>query len=207
VSDIISSNEVEHSLDIREGITELHKEVSNIDTPRFYVKQKMGIDYVEYSYMRDVADKYFPGWSWHIIKSEALGSESYVVHGRLRWYDNGIWREGDAVAAHRIQKKRGSDEFVDIGNDIKAANTDTIKKALNMYLNIADDVYRNRIEDLSLTEEQIESIMTAQESIEDADIRDKIVSSLKKGEILKTDYNRVMNKIETLTQNKGENNE
>lgn len=207
MSDIISSNEVEHSLDIREGITELHKEVSNIDTPRFYVKQKMGIDYVEYSYMRDVADKYFPGWSWHIINSEALGSESYVVHGRLRWYDNGIWREGDAVAAHRIQKKRGSDEFVDIGNDIKAANTDTIKKALNMYLNIADDVYRNRIEDLSLTEEQIESIMTAQESIEDADIRDKIVSSLKKGEILKTDYNRVMNKIETLTQNKGENNE
>ena len=125
------------------------------------------------------------------------------MHGRLRWYDNGIWREGDAVAAHRIQKKRGSDEFVDIGNDIKAANTDAIKKALNMFLNIADDVYRNRVEDLSLTEEQIESIMTAQEYIEEEEIRNRIVNSLKRGEILKTDYNRVMKHIDKIK--KGEN--
>mgnify|MGYP001277469749 CR=1 FL=1 len=196
------------SVDIKAGITEHHKQVSNLDTPKPYIKKKMGMDYVEYSYMRDVADKYFPGWSWHIVKSEALGSATYVVHGRLRWYDNGVWREGDAVAAHRIQMKKGSDEFVDIGNDIKAANTDAIKKAFNMYMNIADDVYRNRIEDLTLSEEQIESIMTAQESIDDADIRDKIVSSLQKGEILKTDYDRVMKKIEIMiTTTKGETNE
>ena len=184
--------------DITTRITEHHKVVSNLDTPRFFVKNKMGVDYVEYSYMRDIADKYYPGWSWHILKSEALGSSSYVVHGRLRWYDNGIWREGDAVAAHRIQKKRGSDEFVDIGNDIKAANTDAIKKALNMFLNIADDVYRNRVEDLSLTEEQIESIMTAQEYIEEEEIRKRIVNSLKRGEILTTDYNRVMKHIDKI---------
>tara|TARA_R100000742_G_C4277072_1_gene98628 strand:+ start:1070 stop:1690 length:621 start_codon:yes stop_codon:yes gene_type:complete len=186
-------------------ITEHHKTVSNLDTPRYFVKSKGGVEYVEYSYMRDVADKYFPGWSWHIIKSEALGSESYVVHGRLRWWDNGLWREGDAVAAHRIQKKRGSDSFVDIGNDIKAANTDAIKKALNMYLNIADDVYRNRVEDMSLSEEQMENIMTAQEYIQDSEIRDKIVNSLKRGEILKTDYNRVMKHINNIT--KGETDE
>ena len=186
-------------------ITQKHKDVSNLDTPKYFIKSKMGVDYVEYSYMRDVADKHFPGWSWHIIKSDALGGASYVVHGRLRWFDNGIWREGDAVAAHRIQKKRGSEEFVDIGNDIKAANTDAIKKALNMYLNIADDVYRNRVEDLTLTEEQVESIMTAQEHIQDAETRDKIVNSLKKGDILKPDYNRVMNHIENIK--KGEVNE
>ena len=110
------------------------------------------------------------------------------------------------MAAHRIQKKRGSDEFVDIGNDIKAANTDAIKKALNMYLNIADDVYRNRVEDLTLTEEQVESILTAQESIQDSEIRDKITSSVKRGEILKTDYNRVMNHIDKIIK-KGEVNE
>ena len=107
------------------------------------------------------------------------------------------------MAAHRIQKKRGSDEFVDIGNDIKAANTDAIKKALNMFLNIADDVYRNRVEDLSLTEEQIESIMTAQEYIEEEEIRNRIVNSLKRGEILTTDYNRVMKHIDKIK--KGEN--
>jgi len=187
-------------------ITQKHKDVSNIDTPKFFVKNKMGVDYVEYSYMRDVADTHFPGWSWHIIKSEALGGASYVVHGRLRWFDNGVWREGDAVAAHRIQKKRGSDEFVDIGNDIKASNTDAIKKALNMYLNIADDVYRNRIEDLTLSEEEISSIKSSMEELDD-ETKNKITGLLDKGEILKTDLKRVMNKIETLKENKGEINE
>ena len=187
------------------SITEHHKTVSNIDTPKFFIKNKMGADYVEYSYMREIADKHYPGWSWNIIKSEALGSEAYVVHGRLRWYDNGIWREGDSVAAHRVQTKRDGNGFVDIGNDIKAANTDAIKKAFNMYMNIADDVYRNRVEDLTLTEEQIESIMTAQEYIQDSEIRDKITSSLKRGEILKTDYNKVMKHIEKIK--KGEVNE
>ena len=196
-------NDVNDSIAL--SITEHHKTVSNIDTPKFFVKNKMGADYVEYSYMREIADKHYPGWSWNIIKSEALGSEAYVVQGRLRWFDNGIWREGDAVAAHRVQTKRDGNGFVDIGNDIKAANTDAIKKAFNMYMNIADDVYRNRVEDMSLSEEQMGNIMTAQEYIQDSEIRDKIVNSLKRGEILKTDYNRVMKHINNIT--KGETDE
>jgi hypothetical protein len=52
------------------------------------------------------------------------------------------------VAAHRIQKGRESGTFVDVGNDIKSANTDCMKKAFNMYMNIADDVYRNQVVDL-----------------------------------------------------------
>ena len=104
--------------------------------------------------MRDVADTEIPGWSWTIEKTEVLGSEAFVVQGRLSWYDEGIWRKADMVAAHRIQKKRGTNEFVDIGNDIKSSNTDCIKKAFNMYLNIADDVYRNQVEDLEISDEQ-----------------------------------------------------
>ena len=139
---------------IRKSITKKHKSVSNINTPKPFVKKKMGLDYVEYSYMREVADKEYPGWSWLIINTENLGSEAYVIHGRLKWYDEGIWREGDMTAAHRIQKKRGTNEFVDIGNDIKSANTDCIKKAFNFYLNIADDVYRNQVEDMELSDDQ-----------------------------------------------------
>mgnify|MGYP007094225180 CR=1 FL=1 len=86
--------------------------VSSLTTPSPYIKKKQGMDYVEYSYMREVADKEFPGWSWTIIKTEVLGSEAYVVHGRLKWFDEGIWREGDMCAAHRIQKKRGVDDLV-----------------------------------------------------------------------------------------------
>ena len=144
---------------VRKSITKKHKVVSNISTPKPFVKKKMGLDYVEYSYMREVADKEYPGWGWTIIKTETLGSEAYVVHGRLKWYDEGIWREGDMTAAHRIQKKRGTDEFVDIGNDIKSANTDCIKKAFNFYLNIADDVYRNQVEDMTLSDDQINTLI------------------------------------------------
>ena len=146
---------------VRKAITDKHKLVSNLRTPGPYVKKKQGMDYVEYSYMREVADKEFPGWSWTIEKTEVLGSEAYVVHGRLKWFDEGIWRQGDMCAAHRIQKKRGIDEFVDIGNDVKAANTDCIKKAFNMYLNICDDVYRNQVEDFELSDEQKDEIVEA----------------------------------------------
>ena len=136
------------------NITNQHKDIGKIETPKGLVKKKMGFDYVELSYMKKIANEQFPGWSWTIIKSEALGVAAYVVHGRLRWLDNGLWRDGDMVAAHRIQTKRGSDEFVEIGNDVKSANTDCMKKAFNMYMNIADDVYRNQVEDTELTEQQ-----------------------------------------------------
>ena len=144
---------------VRKAITAKHKKVSDMETPQHFVKKKMGMDYCEISYMREMAEKEYPGWSWTIISTEVLGSEAYVVHGRLKWYDEGVWREGDMVAAHRVQKKRGTGEFVDIGNDVKASNTDCLKKALNMYLNIADDVYRNQVEDLELSDEKKDAIL------------------------------------------------
>ena len=144
---------------IRKAITKKHKNVSSLNTPKPFVKKKMGMEYVEFSYMREIADQEYPGWSWTIEKTDVLGSEAYVVHGRLKWFDEGIWRLGDMCAAHRIQKKRGTDEFVDIGNDVKASNTDCIKKAFNFYLNICDDVYRNQVDDLTLSDEQKDKII------------------------------------------------
>jgi len=152
MSDIIQIENLESIEQVRKSITDKHKQVSNIKTPKPFIKKKMGMEYVEYSYMREIADKEFPGWSWKVVSTEVLGSEAYVVHGRLKFYDEGIWRECDVTASHRIQKQRGTNDFVDIGNDIKAANTDAIKKAFNMYMNIADDVYRNQVDDLELSD-------------------------------------------------------
>ena len=156
---VIDEQMLEATDTIRKAITDKHKKVSSMSTPKPFIKKKMGMEYVEFSYMREVADKEYPGWSWTIQKTEVLGSEAYVVHGRLKWYDEGIWREADMVAAHRIQKKRGTNEFVDIGNDVKSSNTDCIKKAFNMYLNIADDVYRNQVEDLELNDDEKNDIL------------------------------------------------
>ena len=179
------------------AITKKHKKVSNIPTPKAFIKQKMKMDYVEYSTMRDIADKEYPGWSWTIIKSEALGSEAYVVHGRLKWYDCGIWREGDMVAAHRIQKlKNDPKKFSDVGNDIKAANTDCIKKALNQYMNICDDVYKNQVDDPELNDDQIETLR--QLAIK-AQLTEKVMGQIKNGEVNNLNYKASKAKLERMT--------
>ena len=177
------------------NITKQHKKVSGIATPKAFIKQKMGMDYVEYSVMRDIADKEYPGWSWTVIKTEFAGTEAYVIHGRLKWFDNGVWREGDATAAHRVQKKRGTDDYVDLGNDIKAANTDCIKKAFNMYMNICDDVYRNQVEDPELTDKQKNNILeSAKLSGRDTEVMNKVES----GVINAFNYKASMAKLERL---------
>ena len=179
------------------NITKHHKKVSDIKTPKPFVKQKMGMDYVEYSYMREIADKHYPGWSWTVIKTEFAGTEAYVVHGRLKWFDNGVWREGDSTAAHRVQKKRGSSDYVDLGNDIKAANTDCIKKAFNMYMNICDDVYRNQVEDPELTDEQRNNISELAKS---ADKWEDVMNKVDDGVINAFNYKASIAKLERLSK-------
>jgi len=181
------------------SIRDLHESVSNVDTPKSFVKNKMGTDYVEYSYMRSVADKYYPGWSWTIVNTDNLGSEAFMVHGRLKWYEGGIWRLGDMTAAHRIMQKRDGSGFVDVGNDIKSANTDCIKKAFNMYLNIADDVYRNRVEDPSLSKEDIEHLVAEMEGL-DEEWKTKISSSIENGDVEKRDMGKVISRINQLKE-------
>ena len=180
-------------------IRDLHESVSNLDTPKSFVKNKMGTDYVEYSYMRSVADKYYPGWSWTIVNTDNLGSEAFMVHGRLKWYEGGIWRLGDMTAAHRIMQKSDGSGFVDVGNDIKSANTDCIKKAFNMYLNIADDVYRNRVEDPSLSKEDIETLTAEMEGL-DEEWKVKISSSIENGDVEKRDMSKVISRINQLKE-------
>ena len=141
----ISQTSVTEIDKVLEGVTIKHDIVSDINTPKAYIKKKMDMDYVEVGYMKKIADKHYPGWSWEVIKTEFAGTQAYVVHGRLKWYDSGIQRTGDMTAAHRIQRKR--------------ANTDCMKKAFNMYMNIADDVYRNQVEDTELTDKQVADLI------------------------------------------------
>tara|TARA_R100000479_G_scaffold72805_2_gene35215 strand:+ start:303 stop:917 length:615 start_codon:yes stop_codon:yes gene_type:complete len=181
----------------------LHEKVSMINTPKSQVKKKFGLDYVEIGYMKKMADKYYPGWSWTIINTEPMGSEAFMVHGRLKWFEGGIWRNGDMTAAHRIQKKRDSQEFVDVGNDIKSANTDCMKKAFNMYLNIADDVYRNRVEETSLSEDDILYITENMEGLSD-ERKEEISLYIENGDIEKGDIEKVIRRIEQIKEEENE---
>jgi len=140
----------------------LHKLVSNLPTPPEYIEEDyQGNEYPKSEYMRAIAQKYYNIISWEIIdKNIVMGPDSkpawYVVHGRLQWMEgDDIVHVGDMVAAHRIQYTKNGD-FLDLGNDIKAANTDCWKKALNFHLNICDDIYR--WQDPELTEEDINEL-------------------------------------------------
>ena len=182
---------------ILESITDKHDFVSDIRTPRAYVKKKMDMDYVEIGYMKSMAEKHYPGWSWEVIKTEFAGTQAYVVHGRLKWYDNGIQRTGDMTAAHRIQRKRGTDEYVDLGNDIKAANTDCMKKAFNMYMNISDDIYRNQVEDTELSKEQVSIIIKAAFAVSEEKAAEMNIL-IEEGTIHGLNYKGALSKLERI---------
>ena len=204
--EVIVADSISVSDSIKLAITDKHKKVSRIKTPKPFIKKKMGLDYVEFSYMREIADKEYPGWSWTIEKTEVLGSEAFVVQGRLTWHDEGIWRKADMVATHRIQKKRGTNEFVDIGNDVKAANTDCIKKAFNMYLNIADDVYRNQVEDLELSDEQKHEILVLADEVS-AKRYDQVHELIKEQAVNTANYNSSKLKLERELEKQNETTE
>lgn len=203
---IISNPEYEFYLsNILKQIEEHHKKISEIKTPKGVVKEKLGFDYVELGYMKGIADKEFPGWSWIIIKYEPLGDQAFIVHGRLRWYDNGIIRTGDMVAAHRIQKlTKDPSKYSDLGNDIKSANTDCLKKAFNTYMNICDDVYKKAFPLISTAKGEKLLELASEISQEQYD---KIEALIEDGKIDNTNYVASLKKLKDLMKEKEESAE
>ena len=144
-------------IETEDNLQSKHDFVSNIPTPKVFVKDKGGFDYVDEAYMRNQLNAHYPIWKWRIIKYEFIGDKVISLHGRLTIIDHGVERHFDSVAAHRIATNQKG--YVDLGNDLKAANSDCFKVAVNRLCNIADDVYRKTIPDLTLSQEQKESIL------------------------------------------------
>ena len=179
-------------------IAKRHEEISNTDTPAYFISDKAGMDYVEEGYMRSLLNKNFPLWNWEIIKYEFLGDEWIVVHGKLSIYDGGVQRSYDAIASHRIAKGRETGKYVDIGNDLKAANSDCFKVAVNRLCNIADDVYRKRIEDVSLNETQIIAINGYIDKISDEATVKKIKNGIENMSINATNFDATVRRLKSI---------
>ena len=81
--------------------------------------------------------------------------------------------------------------------------TDCIKKAFNFYLNIADDVYRNQVEDLSLTDEQANDILVVAGDISEERI-EQIHDLIKEQAINTANYNSSLLKLERERERIGE---
>ena len=145
--------------------------------------------------MRWRLNQHYPTWSWEVIKYETLGDKAIVVHGRLRIMDEGIPRSFDSVAAHRIAQARSGAGYVDLGNDLKAANSDAFKVAVNRLCNVADDVYRKQYIDNSLDKNQSDYLYLCMSKL-DSQEAEKVEMALASGKINKDNYDKVISKLE-----------
>lgn len=185
----------------QEALVIKHQKISDRETPQAYVSQKQGFDYVDEGYMRKLLNDFFPVWSWDIIKYEMLGDKVIVVHGRLSIFDEGVGRHYDAIASHRIAVSQRTGEYVDISNDLKSANTDAFKVAVNRLCNIADDVYRKQIKDLSLSEEQEKNIYGLLDGM-DIDVITQVKKGVDSMAINSSNYDATIKRINKLKDKK-----
>jgi hypothetical protein len=185
-------------------ISSKHDDISKQITSPLYVQKREGpggrtLDYVDEGYMRQILNTHFPLWSWEIVKYEFLGKESIAVHGRLTILDNGIPRTFDALAAHRIACLKSNGNFVDLGNDMKSANTEAFKVACNRLCNIADDVYRKSI----LSEEQVDTLEGVL-GLLDGQTRRKVKESVGNNSINPSNFDSTMEKLNKIMNNEKE---
>jgi len=188
-------SDIESLSDADVNLTAKHQHVSEIPTPQDVVKSKNGFDYVDEGYMRWRLNQHYPIWSWEVVKYETLGDKAIVVHGRLKVMDEGVPRSFDSVAAHRIAVARSGSGYVDLGNDLKAANSDAFKVAVNRLCNVADDVYRKQYVDKRLGDVQVNNLMDVIGDMENKKEADQVYDALKSGKINQDNYDKVMSKL------------
>ena len=186
-------------IETEQNLQDKHDFVSNIPTPKVFVKDKGGFDYVDEAYMRHLLNNHYPIWKWDIIKYEFVGDKVIVIHGRLTIIDNGVERHFDSVAAHRIASNQKG--YVDLGNDLKGANSDAFKVAVNRLCNIADDVYRKQIPDLKLSDKQEERILGLIDGMNSLTIGN-VKAGMKGLEINSLNYDATIRKLEQMQGDK-----
>ena len=84
-------------------------------------------------------------------------------------------------------------------NDLKAANSDCFKVAVNRLCNIADDVYRKQIPDLTLSLEQISNITDLSQEVGNYET---IEPKLQDSSINSMNYEATIRKLQNLKGDK-----
>ena len=114
-------------------------------TPAQYVKKRPAKgggqwDYVTGGYVKKVLNLMF-GWDWdfEIISEQVLHGEA-IVKGKLTCRTNGRTIVKMQFGNKDIMCKKGTDIPLSIGNDLKAASTDALKKCA-AEIGIAADIY------------------------------------------------------------------
>lgn len=116
-------------------------------TPKKYVKTRKGKggqtwDYVTGGHVTKVLNLAF-GWQWdfEVIKYEYdLQIGQAFVHGRLTVHIKDTIIKKEQFGRVDIKFLKGTKNPVDLGNDLKAASTDCLKKCASL-IGVANDIY------------------------------------------------------------------
>ena len=144
-TEIITVSEEELSLVENNSLNAKQLQVLLKTTPKKYIKQRPAKGggqwaYVSGGYVRKVLNIMF-GWDWdfEIIDDRIQGGEA-IVKGRLTVRSAGRTIVKTQYGNKEIMCKRGTEIPLSLGNDLKAAATDALKKCA-AELGIAADVY------------------------------------------------------------------
>jgi hypothetical protein len=199
MTDIIPVEELDV---VQEKIKKDHKEISNEPTPKHFIKKRPdGFDYVEEGYMRAKLSERYPIWSWEAVGRgvKMIGAEWAIVTAELVVVDNGVPRKFFSPGAARIQFKRGTphtpENVVDIDKNLGSANSNAFKRACNRLGNICDDVYRKQIEDISLTDVQIEKVEELIKDMDD-DYKESVRTAIENGELNTKNLDNAVKKLQ-----------
>lgn len=99
-------------------------------------------DYVTGGYIKKVLNLMF-GWDWdfEVVTFDInLAAKQAIVHGKLTCRTNGRTIIKHQFGRADVKFKKQSTETLDLGNDLKAATTDALKKCASE-LGIAADIY------------------------------------------------------------------
>lgn len=122
--------------------------ILNQPTPRQFIKQRPGaggqsLSYVEVGYVVGLLNLLFGHfWDWEIV-DEQIGKKQVWVKGKLTinsFADKDRKIVKSAYGSSAIKFNRTTGEPIDVGDDLKAASSDALKKASSL-LGIAADVY------------------------------------------------------------------
>lgn len=175
-------------------------------TPAKYVKQRPAKgggtwDYVTGGYVRKCLNLMF-GWDWsfEIVEQMVLHGEA-IVKGKLTCNSNGKAIVKMQFGNKDIMMKKGTEIPLSIGNDLKAAATDCLKKCA-AEIGIAADIYNkedfqsiNVIPNQNILSQIKELFELKTDSLSAEDY--SVIENTIKGQI-KANYTKVLNQLKAL---------
>lgn len=143
---VVYTGEDKIELAVNNLITNKQIELLASKTPQKYIKKRKGrggkeFDYVEINYVQAKLNAIF-GFNWDVdILDKQIGKNQIWIQIRLTVrLKDGVEVHKDAFGGSEVKRSRQSKEVVDIADDLKAAESDAIKKAASMF-GVAWDVY------------------------------------------------------------------